>query len=121
MVCPAASLLDAGQASHDAEAKDAAMVAGGHGAHCSAPRLAAKVPGRHCEHCVKLKNVPSGQGACAMPSEVATKPASTGVHRVAPATLLYVLLGQGRHTPAAVSWYEPAVHCTHAKVLLLAA
>ena len=103
-MCPATSLLDAGQASHDADATSGAMVAGGHGAHCSAPRLAANVPGAHCEHCVRLKNVPSGQGACVMPSDVDTKPASTGVHCVAPATLLYELLGQGRHRPAAVSW-----------------
>jgi hypothetical protein len=78
------SLLEAGQASHAVAPPDAAMVAGGQDGHVVAPGVAEKVPGWHIAHSETLRNEPAGQGACAVPFKMTTKPASTGVHVVLP-------------------------------------
>ena len=103
-VCPAASVLDAGQASHDVDANDAAMVPGGQNAQLVAPELVENVPGAHIAHSLTFRKLPAGQAACAVPFRMTTKPVSTGVHCVTPGTELYVFCGQLLQTPATTSW-----------------
>jgi hypothetical protein len=99
--CP--SVLEAGQASHEVAANDAEMVAGGQGGHSVAPGVAENVPGWHMAHSDTLRKDPAGQGICAVPFKMTTKPASTGVHVVLPLTALYELGGHGTHSLATTS------------------
>ena len=114
------SMLKDGQPWHAVEANDGAMVDGGQAGHASAPLLAENVPGRHTAQDVTFRNDPAAQGTCAVPPRATTKPASVGVHCVAPAVALNDAGGQGAHSPTATSWKLPAAQAWHTTVLLSA-